>query len=434
MCGGAEASVEPSAPAADALELLRNLYVDGRTGIIGRVGVRETGPADLQVPVCARATVAAPTRETYRAPALETTGGKGSTVPEASLGAIAEGLERYSASVVRLQDLRHATLTQIGDDALDPRDLPLYDEDQYDQPGFPFRRFDPAQPLWWTRGRWIDDGAPAWVPALPAYYRFPVEAGDSFCQVTSSGLAAGRDVGDAAVRAVGELVERDAFLVSWLCRRPAPRISLGSVDDPEMLRILAELGRAGATVEMYLLDSPAPLHVVMCAGFGDGVSWPGAHIGVAGHADPHTAVRKALQELALSGGYVRRHMGSSLDHLEAKDIRTFGDHAAYYIPPDRAESAFGFLRHGELPQVRLRDLSHHRGDLTALGAQLRTGGVRVAVVDVTSPDLRAGPLRVVRALGTHLVPLHCGWNLHRKVGARLANVGPVVNPEPHPLC
>lgn len=197
---------------------------------------------------------------------------------------------------------------------------------------------------------------------------------------------------DAAVRATIELAERDAFLVTWLCRRPARRVDLGGFDDPETARSLRELARVGATVQMYLLESLRPV--------------------------------------------VRRHMGpAGAAPIDATAIRTFGDHAAYYIPPGRAQSAFRFLRCNDLPLVRLEQLTcNGRSDLEDLGKELQSAGHRVAIVDVTSPDLRAGPLRVVRALATKLVPLHCGWNLERSGSRRLAAMGGAVNRDPHPLC
>ena len=94
--------------------------------------------------------------------------------------------------------------------------LALYEDSQYALPDFPYARFEPTQPIHWTRGNWLDTGEPVWVPALPTYFNFHPPRHELCCQVSSNGLAAGVDLADAALRATLELVERDAFMLTAL--------------------------------------------------------------------------------------------------------------------------------------------------------------------------------------------------------------------------
>jgi hypothetical protein len=66
--------------------------------------------------------------------------------------------------------------------------------------------------------------------------------------------------------------------------------------------------------------------------------------------------------------------------------------------------------------------------------RLRDSSIRVAVVDVTPRDVALGLFRVVRAVGTRLQPLHCGYAIERRASPRLQQrlCGPM-NPEPHPF-
>jgi ribosomal protein S12 methylthiotransferase accessory factor len=73
--------------------------------------------------------------------------------------------------------------------------------------------------------------------------------------------------------------------------------------------------------------------------------------------------------------------------------------------------------------------------LIACAKRLAAGGVRVALVDVTAPDVAQSPFRVVRALGIELQPIHCGFGLERLSNRRLrALLTGEVNPNPHPMC
>ena len=67
--------------------------------------------------------------------------------------------------------------------------------------------------------------------------------------------------------------------------------------------------------------------------------------------------------------------------------------------------------------------------------RLAAAGLRVAAVDVTSPDVALGPFRVARVLGTDMQPIHFGERYRRLANPRLDQLlaGRPINPDPHPL-
>jgi ribosomal protein S12 methylthiotransferase accessory factor len=420
---------------AEIFELFEG-WLDSRTGIVSAVGLRDDGPRSSSRACYARSVVCASTAATYCPPRLESTGGKGATPSEAIIGALGEAVERYSASIVPRAALRFAERGRLDGDVLDPRSLCLYADDQYDRLHFPYCRFAVDRPHAWVGGSWLDTGGRVWVPALPAFYRFPAELDEPYCQVTSSGLAAGRDIDDAAVRATLELVERDAFMTTWLLRRSGRRIATESVSDTTSSDVLDDMETCGVRIELYVIESICDIPTVLCIGFGDGNRWPGAHVGIAAHFDPALAARKAILEQAYSG----RHIGTRLlggdcpRPLAPHQLMDFQDHASFYIPPERS-SAFEFLRvSGQTPVSidAIKAFPYTRS--RQLGRQLAETGVRVAIVDLTAPDVRHSPFDVVRALGTDLQPLYCGFGLERLSRARVLSEGGPLNTEPHPLC
>ena len=73
-------------------------------------------------------------------------------------------------------------------------------------------------------------------------------------------------------------------------------------------------------------------------------------------------------------------------------------------------------------------------DQTDLAHRLRTHGIRVAIVDVTAPDVASGPFRVVRAVSPDLMPITFGHGLERLPPERVRGL-PVASPRPpmHPV-
>ena len=410
-------------------------WVGERTGVIKHLLLMGSEPGEPELPVTCAAVLSAYTEGAYVPREMENTSGKGLTAAEAMMGAVGEAIERYSAARHRAADLRRAALDELKDEALDPRRLCLYDDAQYTMPGFPFARFDPTRPLLWTRGWWLDTGQPVWAPALLTYRCFSAGSDEVFCQVTSSGLAAGIGLGDAAMRAVLELVERDAFMNTWLARRPGRKVLLDDAADAGTREVVRQWHEQGVDVELFLLDAGLGIPVVICVGVGDGRRWPGVAVGLGADLNPVAAARKAILEFGHTAPYLRRLMRERASRIPRRpdQVRSIIDHALYYAPAGRAR-AIAFLRGGGDP-FRLSEFPHpDEISLEVCVARLKAAGVRVAAVDVTSADVAGGPFRVVRAFGTDLQPLDFGFNLRRQANPRLKALRvDRMNPHPHPL-
>jgi ribosomal protein S12 methylthiotransferase accessory factor len=443
VCGGpGPAGDPPGGPALDSLESTDDVrralagWADERTGVIARL---QLDPADGDLPELPnRATaIAAAYADGRRPPAeVEVSTGKGINAAQALIGAAGEAVERYSAARYRVEDLRRAPADELDGDVLDPRSLCLYGDDQYEREAFPFDRYDPGRPLHWKLGRWIDTGTPVWAPALPSLYRFEAPAGERFCQVTSNGLAAGGGAEDAALRATLELVERDAFTLGWLARLPARQVRPDASLGRAVTEALRELRECGAEVELRLLSAGIPLPTIACLGLGDGERWPGLTVSLSCHPIPRVAAAKAILEHGHVGPHLRRLARSGDRPLpsRAAEVHDLLDHALYYVPPGRRALA-QFLWDGSEAPISLGDLPEPEDPpWEVCRGALAEAGVRVAIVDVTAPDVATGPFRVARALGVDVQPIHFGYGLERVANPRLeARLSGPPNREPHPL-
>lgn len=408
-------------------------FVDPHVGIVRSVTLDRLAPDEPALPLSATASLSW-WGDPSRGP--DFAGGKGFSAGSALIGAVAEGLERYSASRVRPQDLRRASLDDLPvDSRLDPRDLGLYDAAQYARPGFPYARFDPARPLWWAQAWWVPSWRRALVPALAAHIDLPVPVEDDFVQVTSSGLGAGLGLEAAGLAAVFELIERDALMVSWLARRGGheilPDASLG-IDAVELVR---ELESHGVRLRLVALSAGVRVPVVACIGYGDGDRWPFVALSSAAGPDLATAARRALLEQGHAGRGLRRRLRSGVRPPgRPEDVRGPEEHALFFASPRRV-AALDFLVDEGRGSVSISEVETEPvTSVEDCGQRLAEAGVELALADVTSPDLRTGPWRVVRALGAGAQSIHFGWGMERAANPRLQRflAGPL-NVMPHPL-
>lgn len=443
-CGGAAVLPAPAPTTSAALRadagpraLLEALagYVDPVTGVIPGVAYeQDTGLDELCVVSAAPPHVfddAGSPRQ------LPLGWGKGFGLGPALLSATGEALERYAPSLPDVASrVVWRRLDELDGQVLDPRALSLYSDEQYERADFEWVRFDPSLRHPWVRGAWLHDDTPVWVPAVCAFLSLEVGREHLICQGTSNGLAASHDARDAELRATLELIERDALLTTWLTGRPARRIALDETLEPELARLVAGLARLGARVECHSLTTAACGSVVLALALGGGRDWPGATLGLGASFDPRAALRQALLELGQTGPHLRRllHAGQPAAPTSPREVRDMLQHALYYFPAARAQ-AFDALRGADEP-LPLGELERHAPppSLDACRAVLAASGVRVALVDVTSPDVALGPFRVARAVSPDLQPLTYGWGCARQPVARVRALGLRSDaPEIHPI-
>ncbi len=399
-------------------------FVDSRTGILNRIVLDDAAAMGIPVPMVVTAVPADAPVASGPQRSIPAGWGKGMVLEDATVSAIGEAIERYSASMPDSRRIVWSRPAELAGEKLDPEAFALYAASQYASRDFPFVPFDPELAHPWVQGQWLVDRAPVWVPAVLAYLAMDIGREHNYCQGTSNGLAAGIDPSEAAIRAVLELLERDAFMSSWRARRPGQRVRLDRTLHPDLRAVVDGISSLAARFELVLLPALGGYPTAVSLAYGDGIAWPGVTLGLATDPDPRVAIRQAILELGQTGPYLRRlmHEGNRPVPATASKVREMIDHARYYFLPDRAR-ALDYLWHtsntcslADLPQGSERSLH-------ALGSSLAAAGARVALVDVTSPDIAIHPLWVMRAVSPDLQPISFGYGLERLSVPRLAAIG-----------
>ena len=437
VCGGAAAfpstaheqvCLSSEDPPEKVLEALAG-WVDMRTGVISDLFIEPPDDPRVSLPFIATAAPPYVMEKDGSLHRLPAGWGKGLTISGAVLSAVGEAIERYSASIVDPEKIVWKRPDELEGDVLHPRDLSLYSDEQYNRDDFPFVRFDSSIPHPWVLGSWLNNAKPVWLPALFVFLFIEIHREQLIAQGTSNGLAASSSKDDAALRAILELVERDAFMSTWLTASQTQRLQLDDTLDPLLRTVLEGIEVLGATVEVYRLPGSVIGTTVLCLALGDGDQYPGVTFGLGCDLDPRVALRQAVLELGQTGPYLRRMMRSGVlkPAEDPTGVREMLDHAAYYFPKERA-SAFDYLRSQEI--ISLREFnSVPKRSLEDCAAALDEAGVRVVLVDVTSADVATGPFSVMRAVSPDLQPIWYGYGLdrlHNKL--KIACDVPPINP------
>jgi ribosomal protein S12 methylthiotransferase accessory factor len=367
--------------------------------------------------------------------------------------AIGEVVERYCAGLLDRESSRFACYDDAPFPCADPASFALYSEEQLRQPGFPFAAFGRRTPVLWVEGEDLATGEACHVPAarvaLP--YLPDRERGERLItQPISTGLAAHSTLEDAAVNALCEVVERDAFMIVWQARITMPRIRLESLDERGR-DLVGRFACCGGDVSLVNITLDHGIPTVLSALRSSVPGAPAVVFAAAADPSPRVAAAKSLEELELMRSfarYVRKEKQSSIGPGANGDtVRTREDHVHYHCHAEHAEASrfvFASTETIDLDAIPGFATGDPRRDLATLARRIAAVGERPIVVELTSPDVGALGLRVVRAVVPGFHPLVFGHRLRALGGLRLWTVPQALgypgvsprggdNPAPHPF-
>jgi thiazole/oxazole-forming peptide maturase SagD family component len=343
--------------------------------------------------------------------------GRAPSTALAKLRALAEGLERYSAGVVRVDREASASgLDDIGASWLDPRAAAPLSQDQY--AAMPWLQpFSERDVLQWVEGHRAGSGQPVLVPVDLAYY--PVDTTrwqrKPLIIASSNGMAAYTSEIGAVERGLLELLERDAMMRNWFHRDPVPQIPIEllpyhwqrRVDywrqhdrDVHVLDLSAEAH--GAVVVEVVITSNTDTQP--CFMSGAGVSL----------VSFEEAVEKGFHEAEFFTEQIinrpfRRRIRPEL-------VTLVHEHAQLYSFPDQRESLewlFAGDQTTRTPQPST-NLPRLLTEFDPVVVRLAPLNEKIDTVAVPlSPTARRlmtnAPLSVVHVISEHLIPIHFGY-------------------------
>ena len=341
--------------------------------------------------------------------------------------AIGEAVERYCSAIFDQDQLPLISYQDAPFSCMAPEDFALYSEEQYRRPDFPYRPFTSSTPVRWTPARDLFTNETCYLPAATVFmpYWYDEKNGETpIVQPISSGLACHCSFEEAAISAICEVIERDAFMITWQAAISPPAINLETLS-PENQDLVSRFERTGNSVFLFHLamdyEVPVVLAVARCY-VEDG---PALCFAASADLNPEDAVRKSLEELA----HTRRlaqSLKSSEPSIEANPgfeaVSNQDAHLRFY--GDQAHGRFANFIFSSEKRVAFQDIpSPFTGepniDLNILVNQIRFVNHKVLLADLTTSDVGDLGLSVVRSVIPGFHPLQMGHSTRALCRSRL---------------
>jgi bacteriocin biosynthesis cyclodehydratase domain-containing protein len=333
-------------------------------------------------------------------------GGKGIRDIDAKVGAICEAIERYSGVYRGDEEHTRSSFSNLRVPAKLPNELMLFGEAQFDSreqwnllhtAGFhrvPMRYCEED----------VIDWTPAWsltrqvfvhVPSAYCYFGHPDLQTRFFCSCDSNGNAAGNTMEEAILQGLLELIERDAVAMWWYNRIRRAGISVGSLKDEYVLRLVEFYAKSGR--ELWILDITSDLGIPVVAAVSRARDRRAEDIIVGFGAHPVAKVA-ALRAIA--------EVNQFLPAVAGKDEN---GQTRYWFPEEEAirwwrsatiESEAYLSPDSALPAVSIDDMAQFapsglNGTLAALVNRVQEYSLEVLVLDQTQPDIDLAVVKVM---------------------------------------
>jgi ribosomal protein S12 methylthiotransferase accessory factor len=378
-------------------------------------------------------------------------GGASADRGKAMAKAIGEAVERYCSALYDAEEFPFVASESASFSCVKPSEFALYSREQYESPGFPFIRFDEKTPVRWVPAQEMGSDAIYYVPAAMVFVPYSYDKECNECPITqpiSTGLACHGSWEEAALSAICEVIERDAFTITWQGRLGMPQIRLDSLSDRNR-DLVARFERTGSVVTVLNLTMDHGIPTILSVLRGMSTEVPALTFAASSHPDPEQAACKSLEELAHTRAFAY-HLKATLPPLDPgadyvnvvkrdDHVRLYCDHASAHL----ADFIFGSDRRVVFQNVPCPGTGNSVEDLCLLIERINGVNQRVLLCDLTTPDVGELGLHVVRAIIPGFHRLALGHRIRALGGSRLWEVPQRLgypgitresgdNPVPHP--
>jgi ribosomal protein S12 methylthiotransferase accessory factor len=331
--------------------------------------------------------------------------GAGVSPAEAEVRALMETVERYSSMTVDESRLNWATYNDVKTKAINPVDLILYPDKQYEKENFACSKFFPDSVIPWIEGYDIFSGKQILVPADFVYY--PPIRNKPLVLESSNGAASHTNLLRAILTGLFEVIERDALLIMWLNKLSMPIIEIENLPYSfnQSLKLINDFGMQ---VKLIDLTNDTNIPTVMAVCYNRPGEYPALIIGTASHIEPEKAIQKALFEMELLLISVLEYPNRR--KVELGYIATPYDHVLFYLNPDmRKYWEFVIASEKRSSLLYSRTGMGNTDDYTLLmqiARSLHNLNYRPIYVDITPSDVRSLGIHVVKTFITGFQPMY----------------------------
>lgn len=377
----------------------------------------------------------------YGQPQHSTNGGAGLNRSSARSAAIGESLERYCLSYIDQNKLifsSHKDIIKKNYNAVDLNKFAIFSDKQYSIKDFMFKKPTLDSKMNWIQGYSVIDKALVLVPACMIYIPYPHPGNtnflhllntdeDRYASAVSTGTSCASSIKEAVLKGIYEVIERDAFVITWLNKLPVPLMNISS--GKTISKIFSKIF-APSKLKFYIFDISTDISIpVMCAFIIDELNEDLAvSVGASANLNPEKAALKALIEAAQGRIYLKSTKSKIKKRYseDYRNVNTFDDHVMLFSKRESIKN-LDFLTNNSSTKNfsefnEITEDNDVESSLQICKDKIKSSGMDIIATDLTTIDVREFGLYVCKILIPGMQELNGDHNYIRFGGNRLYKV------------
>ncbi|MDP1629556.1 MAG: YcaO-like family protein [bacterium] len=334
---------------------------------------------------------------------------------------------------------------EMGRRALNIFSLAGFSEEQKNK--YPILQYDENTVFGWIPARSLVSKKNFFCPIqLVSSYYFKQKTEPMLRWCITTGLATGPSLEEAVVKGILEVVERDAFMISYLNKLSPPIIDLEhlSSQDEEIAKIIKNFKRYNLEVYVLHLPTDFPVYVNLAIIIDRTSLGPALSVGASADFDFKTAFLDALSESLI----VRYSLKNKFKQEINLEKIGHEERIIYWGKIENLPKMEFFLK-GESVIIDLsqnfykveNNKNYYKEKLKILSEEFEKKNYEACYAELTTKEIKKLGFRCVQAVIPELQPLHLDEVIPYFGGKRLREIplkfgyqpAEVLNQEPHPF-
>lgn len=273
----------------------------------------------------------------------------------------------------------------------------------------------------WVKGQSLLSDKNILVPAQLVYVPYVYENTETVLRTSiSTGAATGSSINEALYRGLCEIVERDAFMITYLNKIPCPQVDLFSIKDKKLFNTIDVFKRY--KLELAVLDITTDLKIPAFAaitldrtGLGPAVS-----VGLkAGFNVKDTIIGAIEESLMVRFGTRDQFAYEGLNYKGKKIISTIDDRARFWLPQSSIEHLDFWLKSKNFKKINTKDFDYAKNTLKMAIELLKEKKMELIYIDIADRKIKRYGFTVLKVIIPQLHPLYLDESYPYLEGKRL---------------
>lgn len=346
----------------------------------------------------------------------------------AVLKCLLEALERYALYNFNKEDIIFSTANKLNKPFLDISTVASFSKKQ--------RKLNSdltlhlKGPYSWVIGKKLPTMEDVYIPAQLVYLSFRRKQGEGLIRLPiSTGAACGTAYSSAIYRGICEIVERDAFMITYLNKLPRSRVPLDKSKNEDIQKIFNIAKSYNLQVYSYDITTDLNIYTFLtvihdCTGIAASLS-----TGLKSSLNPTEALLGSIQEAFHPRTWLRREKDKFVgDKSELDKPYELSTRGILWSSPDAVEK-LSFLLHSTKETKPIEEFKDESKKTSEENLQktikiLNNSGYNPYFVDITPnlPNIRKTNIKVVMTIVPELQPLYLDERYPFLGGDRLYSV------------